>query len=161
MRKTSVEDCAHIFNKFKIDINKKQVIDVGGTEVVSLVGKFVKNPLLDMHQNIFFLDKGFNVEYLKTKTDEQIDFLDKKSIKHLEKKFDITYCFDTLEHVHDPFTFCENFTFVTKPGGCLYVSTLFMYGYHPSPGDFFRYSKEGLSIMYPYTRQLHLVDMVN
>jgi hypothetical protein len=46
--------------------------------------------------------------------------------------------------VSDPFTFCRNLVRVAKPGGLIYLATVFSWEYHPSPQDYFRFSPEGL-----------------
>ena len=49
-----------------------------------------------------------------------------------------------LEHVRDArLTFLELHR-VIKPGGSLFVEVPFMQGYHPAPGDFRRYTEQGL-----------------
>ncbi len=144
MRISSLKDCEYVFEKFKISREGKKVCDIGGTDTVSLDKKISKNPILEIHPDIFFLDRGYNNETLGGNSHEQVDFLKKDSIQNLKDKFDITYCFDTLEHVSNPFLFCEHLAYITKPGGFIYISTLFSWSYHPSPKDYFRYSPEGL-----------------
>ena len=99
MRLSSIKDCEYVFDKFKINRKDVAACDIGGTDTVSLDKKIVPNPILEIHPDIFFLDRGFNVETMGGKVHARIDFLDKKSIENLQDKFDITYCFDTLEHV--------------------------------------------------------------
>ncbi|MEM3433753.1 MAG: FkbM family methyltransferase [Candidatus Methanomethyliaceae archaeon] len=148
MRKSSVEDCIKVLKHFGIDPSQGEAIDVGGTDVVYLDNGFAPNPLLEISPNLTFLDKGFNVKRTGGIVDMLIDFLDAEAITHLKGRFDLVYCFDTLEHVSNPFLFCEHLIDITKPGGYIYVSTVFEWPYHPSPDDYFRFSPDGLKELF-------------
>jgi len=117
---------------------------VGGTDIIYLDNGFAPNPLLEISPKLTFLDKGFNIEHIGGAAEEQVDFLEAETISHLRSRFDLVYCFDTLEHVSNPFLFCEHLVDITRPGGYLYVSTVFQWPYHPSPEDYFRFSPDGL-----------------
>jgi SAM-dependent methyltransferase len=49
-----------------------------------------------------------------------------------------------LEHVRDARLTFHELHRVLRPGGCLFVEVPFMQGYHPTPGDFRRYTEQGL-----------------
>lgn len=102
------------------------------------------NPLLQHIPQIQFYDWGFNVTDLDTTCDIRGDFLKEQDVAPLLGAYDLVLSFDTLEHIHDPFTFCRNLARVTRPGGHIYVSTVFSWAYHPSPQDYYRFSPEGL-----------------
>src|SRR5882672_6960003 len=51
---------------------------------------------------------------------------------------------DTFEHVKDPFKAIDEIYRIMKPGGLLILSTVLTWGYHEYPGDYFRYTVEGL-----------------
>jgi SAM-dependent methyltransferase len=53
-----------------------------------------------------------------------------------------------LEHVPDPHTAVNEMERVLKPGGKVYSSIPFMQGYHPSPGDFQRYTIDGIQRLF-------------
>lgn len=148
MRLAAVNDCVRVLRHFGVDPRQGRAIDVGGTEMVWLAtsrGTGVqRNPLLDIAPHVSFLDRGFNINELDTTADEQIDFLDAESISHLCETFDMVFCFDTLEHVSNPFRFCDHLIAITRPGGYIYASTVFAWEYHPSPEDYFRFSPAGL-----------------
>jgi len=144
MRKSAISDCIRILKHYCVDPSCGEVIDVGGTETVYLDTALARNPLLELSPNLTFLDKGFNVEFIGTKANEVLDFLDSSPISHLQGGFGLVYCFDTLEHVSNPFLFCEHLIYITKPGGYTYVATVFEWPYHPSPEDYFRFSPAGL-----------------
>lgn len=144
MRSAAFQDYLHILRKHQIDPSQGIAVDVGGTEMVYLDGVPAPNPLRKIHPNLVFLDKGFNIELLQTAADQVIDFLNREAILPLAERFDFVLCFDTLEHVPNPFMFCENLIFVTRNGGYIYVATVFEWPYHPSPEDYFRFSPSGL-----------------
>jgi SAM-dependent methyltransferase len=49
-----------------------------------------------------------------------------------------------LEHVRDANLTLEELYRVLKPGGSVLIEVPFMQGYHPSPGDYRRYTEQGL-----------------
>jgi len=144
MRTSAVDDCRKVLAYYGIDASFGEAIDVGGTPIVWLDTKPSSNPLLEINPRLIFLDKGFNVEYFHTYADQVTDFLDPQVAQAMENRFDMVFCFDTLEHVSNPFLFCAHLLRIAKPGGYIYSSTLFSWGYHPSPNDYFRFSPEGL-----------------
>jgi SAM-dependent methyltransferase len=63
-------------------------------------------------------------------------------------KFSTVIMVSVLEHVDDPFKACEAIFKICKPGGYFFNSTPFMFPYHPSPNDNFRFSPNGLKIVH-------------
>ena len=56
---------------------------------------------------------------------------------------DAIICTGVLEHVEDPNRVLEEFRRVLRPGGQIYASLPFLQGYHPSPTDFRRFTRDG------------------
>ncbi len=109
------------------------------------------NPLLETFPDLQFLDYGFNASALGTESNMQADFLDPACAAALADQYDLVLCFDTLEHVSDPFAFCRHLVQVTRPGGYIYLATVFSWEYHPSPHDYFRFSPDGLGACFAGT----------
>jgi SAM-dependent methyltransferase len=63
------------------------------------------------------------------------------------RQYDVVLCEQVLEHVVDPVAAVRNLFALTRPGGRLIVDTPFMLRVHGSPGDHWRYTKEGMSIL--------------
>lgn len=171
---SSVENALNKFNKYQIALEQINCIDVGGTPKVYLqvnsrkalswrrllkntLLKLLKepakphkeiivteNPLIAAIPNIQFFDKGFNASIIETSSDFEADFLVDKNIIPILNLFDLVVSFDTLEHISNPFIFCSNLVRIAKPGGYIYLQTVFSWEYHPSPQDYFRFSPEGL-----------------
>lgn len=174
MRMIAFNKAMENINRAGIDLNAGSCLEIGGSREVYLEtlnpapeGKRNKilrklgfkipvqraivraiNPLLEMVPNLVMLDGGFNELELGTGQTIKADFLDYGLIKPLANKYDTVFSFDTLEHVSDPFKFCRHLMSVVKPGGTIYVSTVFSHEYHPSPQDYFRYSPEGLRMCF-------------
>jgi len=146
MRISSVNDCLQIFAHYQIDPSGGEAIDIGGTEMVILGrgGKIDRNPLLNVNPGLKFLDQGFNVNRIGARADFVLDFLDPEVVQRFHESFDIAFCFDTLEHVSNPFEFCRHLLEIVKPGGYVYIATVFQWPYHPSPEDYFRFTPAGL-----------------
>ena len=146
MRTSSVNDCLQIFIHYQIDPSAGDAIDVGGTETVYLAesGNIDRNPLLKVNPRVKFLEQGFNLSRIGGRADFILDFLDSEVVRKFNASFDIGFCFDTLEHISDPFKFCEHLIDIVKPGGYVYIATVFQWPYHPSPEDYFRFTPAGL-----------------
>lgn len=61
-----------------------------------------------------------------------------------DSSVDLVVTQETLEHVADPFKAIKEIHRVLKPGGTLYLQLPFVIGYHPSPTDFWRFTREGI-----------------
>lgn len=57
---------------------------------------------------------------------------------------DIIICDYILEHVKDPKMIVDEIYRVLKAGGLVYVGLPFIIGYHSAPGDYFRWTKNGV-----------------
>lgn len=110
------------------------------------------NPFISLIPGLKMLELGYNTETLATGTDIICDFLDHNAVASLENSFDLTISFDTLEHISNPWLFCNHLVNVTKSGGYIYVATVFLWNYHPCPNDYYRYSPDGLRECFRGTR---------
>ena len=174
MRQSAVEHALQTFRRYGLDLDTVKCIDVGGTRHVYLETEHVRqltpheklkndilhvlgektrvskevivtqNPLIEKIRDLRFLDRGFNADAIETLSDIEADFLVEADVAPLTNTFDLVLSFDTLEHVSDPFTFCNNLLRVAKPEGYIYLQTVFKWDYHPSPKDYFRFSPDGL-----------------
>lgn len=68
----------------------------------------------------------------------------------LLKKYQTIICLNTLEHIIDPVRAAENIVKSLKPGGYLFVSTLFSYPKHDYEDviDTYRYTDTALSVLF-------------
>jgi hypothetical protein len=133
MRASSIDDCLRIFAHYQVDPSEGEAIDVGGTGMVYIgeAGKIDRNPPLKVNPGIKFLDQAFNVTRIGTRADFVLDFLDPEVIQGFHEIFHIAFCFDTLEHVPDPFEFCKNLLAIVKLGGYVYIAAVFQWPYQP------------------------------
>lgn len=60
------------------------------------------------------------------------------------RRFGTILCLSVLEHVMDPFQIFRAIYKVLKRRGLFILSTVFEFPYHPSPGDYWRFSPEAL-----------------
>lgn len=61
-------------------------------------------------------------------------------------QFDLVICTGTLEHVPDPDAVIAEIRRLLKPGGLAHIEVPFIQGYHPDPGDYWRWTLEGLRL---------------
>lgn len=59
-------------------------------------------------------------------------------------RYDVVLCDNVLEHVPDPFTATRTLFDLCRPGGLCFVGTPFLYRVHYAPGDYWRFTRDGL-----------------
>ncbi len=65
-----------------------------------------------------------------------------------DNEFDIALCMVILEHLEEPKRAIAEINRVLKPGGKILVSVPFMFPMHATPGDYWRFTKYGLKLMF-------------
>lgn len=65
-----------------------------------------------------------------------------------DNSFDGIIIRGVLEHIESPHLAVAELNRVLKPGGLIYSSIPFMQAYHPSPGDFQRYTIDGIQRLF-------------
>ena len=63
--------------------------------------------------------------------------------------FSLAACCSVLEHVRRPWVLADQLTRILRPGGTLFMSVPWVWGYHPCPDDYFRYSWRGIIELFP------------
>lgn len=61
--------------------------------------------------------------------------------------YDVVICEQVLEHVENPGRAVDTLRSITRPGGHVVISTPFLLRVHPSPGDYWRFTPDGLRIL--------------
>ncbi|NEO52981.1 MAG: methyltransferase, TIGR04325 family [Okeania sp. SIO3B5] len=56
-------------------------------------------------------------------------------------------CLNVIEHIENPLEVFQAFYQIMKPNSLLIISTVFLFPYHPSPRDYWRYSPECLKYL--------------
>ncbi|MEN3977219.1 class I SAM-dependent methyltransferase [Emcibacter sp. SYSU 3D8] len=64
-----------------------------------------------------------------------------------DESFDSVVCFQVLEHVPEPWRVLDEASRVLKARGLAIVTVPFLFPYHSSPGDYYRYTHEGIQAM--------------
>jgi len=76
------------------------------------------------------------------------DFTDiDESLGHI--RFGTIFCLSVLEHCAEPFKMSHNLTRLLKPGGKVLVSAPFSWKFHDYPSDYWRFTHEGIKILFP------------
>jgi SAM-dependent methyltransferase len=61
--------------------------------------------------------------------------------------YDVVICEQVLEHVPDPALALANLRSLCRPGGKLFVSTPFLVRIHDMPGDYWRFTPDGMRLL--------------
>lgn len=72
---------------------------------------------------------------------------DAEAIPMPDETFALVVTQETLEHLKNPDRAMNEMYRVLKPGGLLFCQVPFIIGYHPAPGDFWRFTKEGIAAL--------------
>ena len=72
-----------------------------------------------------------------------------------DNTYDFIFSLDVFEHINRPWLAGQEIARILKPGGVTVHSTLFSWRYHPCPGDYFRYTPEGLAELFPELECIH------
>lgn len=79
--------------------------------------------------------------------DEDVVKCPADNLSFADASFDATVCFQVLEHVPEPWRVMEETARVLKPGGIAIVTIPFLFPYHGSPKDYYRYTHEGIAFL--------------
>ena len=66
-----------------------------------------------------------------------------------QKRFNTVFCLSVLEHCSNPFMMSENITKFLNRNGVLCVSVPFSWKFHAFPSDYWRFTPEGIRILFP------------
>ncbi len=119
--------------KLKVD---GSILDVGGKKTSNNISNF-------LNAKVNYLDK-----FSEGDDDIKLD-LEKKFIEEEKSlnQFDNVLLMNVLEHIYE-YKNCINTCYkLTKKNGKLIGSTPFFFRIHPSPNDYFRYTKDALEII--------------
>jgi SAM-dependent methyltransferase len=65
-----------------------------------------------------------------------------------DEEFSTVISTQVLEHVPRPWLAAKEIFRILKPGGYAVITAPFMIGYHPDPNDNFRFTKDGLALIF-------------
>jgi SAM-dependent methyltransferase len=128
--KSPQDFCLKLLRKYSIP-TPKVVVEIGGS-----VGA-------NAHQ-MFPLAEYANLDLADSDKVKTIVCDVTKGIPLPPNSVDLLYSNDAFEHISKPWLAAQNIENVLKPGGIAFIATLFSWRYHPVPGDYYRYTHEGL-----------------
>lgn len=148
----SLQLLAHYLNLYP---QNGRIADFGGTQKI---GAPIVKKMLSLSELVVVQGEGdgFNAilngkprkpvpEYFCLDYDSGIDLM-----KPVEgKKFDGGICMDLLEHLPQPFLVAKNISDSLKKDALLFVTCPFVWEPHNFPGDYFRFTPQGVEALFP------------
>ena len=92
-----------------------------------------------IHRPWSFIDPGYTIQ-----NPENHGYSIEQLPNIYPEYFNMVILVSVFEHVRDPFEISECLYKIIKPGGYLFNSTPFIFPYHPSPVDNYRFSPDAL-----------------
>ena len=143
-----------IINKLKVFFKKYPIIFniIYYTLGASAVGRRPKMVIKDLGEDKIILNLGSGIRSVRRDV-INIDFYpftnvdivaDITKLPFCDNSVDAVICESVLEHVKNPWAIIQEMKRVLKPGGIVYLSVPFVTGFHSSPNDYYRWSKQGL-----------------
>ncbi|MCS7029859.1 MAG: class I SAM-dependent methyltransferase, partial [Bacteroidia bacterium] len=83
---------------------------------------------------------GVDISREKSSADILLD-LNKDLLPYEDNTFDLVIMSEVLEHLYNPLHALKEAVRVCKEGGLFYISTPFVFPYHGTPHDYFRYTE--------------------
>jgi SAM-dependent methyltransferase len=81
-----------------------------------------------------------------------------ESYPDFPNSFDIVYSNNVFEHFSRPWIAAENILALMKPGGLCITIVPFAQRYHESPGDYFRYTPQGVSSLFQSAGDIEILE---
>lgn len=78
-----------------------------------------------------------------------------------DESFDTIICTEVLEHCRDPKRAVDELRRLLRPGGVCVLSTRFLFLYHPTPKDYFRFTADGLSELFQAWSEVEIRPLGN
>jgi len=103
---------------------------------------FERNKLLEISGKTDFIHNKF-----QNCTSTKFPEIDSEDLPYKDNTYDCVLMFQVLEHTKRPWLCVEETYRVLKPGGIAIFSAPFIYQVHDWPGDYFRFTIDGLISM--------------
>lgn len=88
--------------------------------------------------------------------DAQVQISDENHLPFSENTFEYIVSFQVLEHIPNPSEYLSECYRLLKPGGKIFLTTHGIWPFHPTPGDYHRWTKQGLIL--DFTRLGFIVE---
>jgi SAM-dependent methyltransferase len=131
-----------LFNEFVdyVNTNKLKVLEIGSR----IVGDYSTNKRALFNDDVSYT--GF--DYYPDQNTDVVGDAHKLSSYFARESFDAVFSLSVFEHLAMPWVVAMEINKVLKPGGTTYHSTHFSWPLHEAPWDFWRFSDEGLKVLF-------------
>jgi len=115
-------------------------------------GKSVEDAIKDIPEGSLIINVASGVKFIREDV-VNIDLYpfrgihiaaDAQKIPFKDTSCDAVICETSLEHIKNPVLAVGEMRRVLKQGGLIYITIPFIMGFHNSPGDYYRWTKEGV-----------------
>lgn len=127
------------------DISAKKSVEITVEErKIRVPHPIQEDRYLKIHRPWSFIDPNYTIFNPEKNDGPNIEELPEK----YPEFFNTVILVSVFEHVIDPFQISDALYKIIKPGGFLFNSTPFLFPYHPSPRDYYRYSPAALKYIH-------------
>jgi SAM-dependent methyltransferase len=123
-----------------VNTNKLKVLEIGSR----IVGDYSTSKRALFNDDVSYT--GF--DYYPDQNTDVVGDAHKLSSYFARESFDAVFSLSVFEHLAMPWVVAMEINKVLKPGGTTYHSTHFSWPLHEAPWDFWRFSDEGLKVLF-------------
>ncbi|MBN2109733.1 MAG: class I SAM-dependent methyltransferase [Methanosarcinaceae archaeon] len=134
-------------------------------KLIPILKQYTKGEVLEVGSGNLSYKKYVNYTDYKTldvNSHLRVDFCEDIHETTLSSEsFDTVLMIEVLEHLYNPFTAIKQVNRLLRKGGYVVVTTPFIYPYHGTPHDFYRYTKYGLMKIFDDFEEVKIVEYGN
>lgn len=114
--------------------------NVGKSTSLLEVGSFIVEGQEDIQPRVMIQPMVGRYVGLDMRAGRGVDVVADASNMPFQAEFDYVICLDTLEHAQWPRDCVREMFRVLKPGGCMFLATVFNFPIHDYPSDYWRFT---------------------
>jgi ubiquinone/menaquinone biosynthesis C-methylase UbiE len=113
------------------------------------------------YSDLVFKNKEFNRIGVDLEAGQNVDAIaPAENLPFASESFNVALCIQVLEHTLEPERVVLEIARVLKPGGYVFLSTHGTFFYHPTPGDYWRWTHTGLKLLFDRSNFFQNIEVI-